>query len=393
MSTRSGKSALSSQQFRLRSTTEKCLDTPDLHSNLHHSDAWSHLQAVRSAAAAPASYSAALDTPASSSAVPATSSSSATDTPDTSGDFAGLATPKRENCLQSREDTRSFRKQRNPQRRRTARWWASVILTYAFLIGGMLLSALPFLISILTSLRAEEDFTALGPLSLPSSFTFDNYRLLFTDHTFYVPLIVTLQMVAVIVIGQLVTSVLAAYAFARLSFPGRDTIFWLYLSTLMIPAVVLMIPIFSGVAALGWRNTFTGLVLPFVLGSPYAIFMLRESFRRIPQEILDAAKVDGAGHWRQLFSIILPMSRPIIATLLVISIVSQWNSFMWPKTIAPAPNWNVLSVATSALQTQYAANWTLVMAATTVTVCPLLLLFIIFHRQIVRSLSSFPVDR
>ncbi|XCB29070.1 carbohydrate ABC transporter permease [Arcanobacterium hippocoleae] len=265
---------------------------------------------------------------------------------------------------------------------------ASICATYAFLIGGMLLSVLPFGISLITSLRTEQDLAAAGPLALPAALTAENYIVLFTEHAFYVPLAVTLQMVGVIVFGQLFTSVLAAYAFARLRFPGREVIFWLYLATLMIPAAILMIPLFSGAAAFGLRNTFAGLVVPFMFGSPYAIFLLRENFRAIPQEILDAAKLDGAGNWRQLFAIVLPMSRPIIVTLLLISIVTQWNSFMWPKIIAPDSAWHVLSVAASALQTQYTANWTLVMSAAAVTILPLLLVFIIFNRQIMRSLGA-----
>lgn len=228
----------------------------------------------------------------------------------------------------------------------------SSVVIYLLLLAGALITLMPLVFSIMTSLRTERSLVLDGALTLPDEITFDNYTRLFTDYDFIVPLAVTLQVVAVITIGQLVSSVLAAYAFARLDFPGRDALFWIYLSTMMIPAVVVMIPLFTMMSEAGLRNTFAGLVVPFMLGSPYAIFLLRENFKAVPQEILDAATLDGAGFVRQLRSIVLPMNKPILATLLLITVVSQWNNFMWPSIIAPKQEWNVVTVATASLQTQ-----------------------------------------
>lgn len=263
----------------------------------------------------------------------------------------------------------------------------STILIYGMLIGGALITVLPFVFSVMTSFKTESQLLHDSPTALPSPATTDNYVKLFTEHDFIIPLVVTIQVVLVITLGQFISSVLAAYAFARLEFPGRDAIFWVYISTMMIPAVVTMIPLFSAMSELGWRNTFAGLVVPFMLGSPYAMFLLRENFRSVPQEVLDAATLDGAGYWRQLVSIVLPMNKPILSTLLLITVVSQWNNYMWPSIIAPAKEWNVITVATAALQTQYQNNWTLVMAATTLAIAPLIILFIIFHKQIIRSVG------
>lgn len=262
------------------------------------------------------------------------------------------------------------------------------LLTYLMLIGGAVLMVAPFLFSILTALKTPKQFATQPPLTLPDPVTFENFQTLFgADYNFVVPLVVTVQVVAVLVVGQMLSSVLAAYAFAWLEFPGRDALFWVYLATLMIPAVVVMIPLYTISVEMGWRNTFAGLVVPFMFGSPYAIFLLRESFRATPAEIMDAARVDGAGLLRRLWYVLLPMNTPIIVTLLLITVVSQWNSFMWPSIIAPDPTWNVLTVATSALQTQYSGNWTLVMAATTVAIAPLLILFVVFQKHIVRSIG------
>lgn len=262
------------------------------------------------------------------------------------------------------------------------------VLTYAFLISGALLMLGPFVFSVMTSLKTPRQFNTSWPLTLPDPATAENFTNLFgADYNFVVPIAVTAQVCLVLVVGQMLTSILAAYAFAQLEFPGRDTLFWIYLSTLMIPAVVTIIPLYSMMTSLGLKNTFAGLVVPFMFGSPYAIFLLRENFKSTPQDVLDAAKIDGAGVLRRLWQVMVPMNKPILATLLLITVVSQWNNFMWPLIIAPAEEWNVITVATISLQTQYSGNWTLVMAATTIALAPLVILFLIFQKQITSSLG------
>lgn len=262
------------------------------------------------------------------------------------------------------------------------------VLTYGFLLAGAVLMVAPFVFSVMTSVKTPRQFNTTSPLTTPDPATVENYVSLFGErYDFVVPIAVTAQVVLVLVVGQMLTSVLAAYAFAQLRFPGRDAIFWVYVSTLMIPAVVTIIPLYSMMTSLGLKNSFAGLVVPFMFGSPYAIFLLRENFRSTPSDVLDAARIDGAGVMRRLWQIMVPMNRPILATLLLITVVSQWNNFMWPLVIAPRPEWHVITVATAALQTQYNGNWTLVMAATTIALAPLVILFLIFQKQITSSLG------
>lgn len=270
----------------------------------------------------------------------------------------------------------------------TTRRLAANALTYAFLLAAGVLMLAPFVLSVMTSVKTSRQFNTTWPLSPPDPVTTGNYTALFSEqYSFVVPIAVTAQVVLVLVVGQMLTSILAAYAFAQLEFPGRDALFWVYLATLMIPAVVTIIPLYSMMTSLGLKNSFAGLVVPFLFGSPYAIFLLRESFRSTPQDVLDAATIDGAGVLRRLWQVMVPMNRPILATLLLITVVSQWNNFMWPLIIAPAPEWNVITVATASLQTQYNGNWTLVMAATTVALAPLVVLFLVFQKQITSSLG------
>lgn len=259
---------------------------------------------------------------------------------------------------------------------------------YLLLILGLVITAAPFVLSLMTSFKTPTQFANEPALTPPNPWSLENFASLFSgDRNFIAPVVVTAQIVVVVVIGQLLFSVLAAYAFARVEFRFRDALFWVYLATLMVPQVVTIIPLYTMFSQLGLRNTFWGLVLPFVFGSPYAIFLLREYFRAIPEDLISAARLDGAGTIRILFSIVIPLSRPILATLTIITVVSHWNNFLWPLIITSGKTWQTVTVATAGLQTQYNGNWTLVMAATTIAMAPLLILFAIFQKSIISSIA------
>lgn len=260
-------------------------------------------------------------------------------------------------------------------------------LTYLVLLAGAVLTLAPFVLSFMTAFKSPAQMAAEPALTPPSPWTTENFTRLFGEGGFISPVVVTAQIVVVILVGQLVFSIMAAYAFAKMEFRGRDALFWVFLATLMVPQVVTVIPLYTMFTKAGLANTFWALVLPFVFGSPYAVFLLREYFRGVPDDILAAARIDGASTWRILWLIVVPMSRPIIATLTIITIVSHWNNFMWPLIITTGKDWQTVTVATAALQGQYNANWTLVMAATTVAMAPLLLVFVVFQRHIINSIS------
>lgn len=262
---------------------------------------------------------------------------------------------------------------------------ASGVLIYPGLAIGAVLTLAPFGLGLLTSFTSARQFNTDSPLSLPAPPTLANYLGL-ADAGFGRALVVTALMTAVITLGQLTFSVLAGYAFARLEFPGRDALFWLYVATLMVPATVMVVPLYLMMAEAGLRNTFWALVLPFMFGSPYAIFLLREYFRTIPNDLIRAARIDGANTLDVIFHVVLPASRPILVTLALITVVAQWNNFMWPLVITSGGTWQVLTVATAGLQSRYDAQWTLVMAATTVAIVPLIVLFVALGKHIVRSI-------
>jgi multiple sugar transport system permease protein len=262
---------------------------------------------------------------------------------------------------------------------------ASGVVIYPGLAVAAVITLAPFAMGLLTSFTSARQFNTESPLSLPKPPTLENYIGL-ADAGFGRALMVTALMTVVVLLGQVTFSVLAAYAFARLRFPGRDALFWVYIATLMVPATVTVVPLYLMMAEVGLRNTFWALVLPFMFGSPYAIFLLREYFRAIPADLINAARIDGANTLDVILHVVVPASRPILVTLALITVVSQWNNFMWPLIITSGSKWQVLTVATAALQSRYNAQWTLVMAATTVAIVPLIVLFVALGRHIVRSI-------
>src|SRR6201986_296496 len=259
------------------------------------------------------------------------------------------------------------------------------VVIYAGLTVGALITLVPFGLGLLTSFPSAHQFATGTPLQLPRPPTLRNFADL-ASAGFGRAAAVTALMTAVILVGQLTFSVLAGYAFARLDFPGRDALFWVYIATLMVPGTVTVVPMYLMMAQLGLRNTFWALVLPFLLGSPYAIFLLRQHFRAIPDDLINPAFLDGPHTLDVIVHVVVPSSRTVIVTLMLITVVSEWHHFMWPLVITTGTKWQVLTVATAALQSRYNAQWTLVMAATTVAMVPLIVLFMIFQRNIVRSI-------
>ncbi len=202
----------------------------------------------------------------------------------------------------------------------------------------------------------------------------------------------SLLFVIVCVSGQIVFSAMAAYAFARLKFPGRNVLFVMILSAMMIPGIVLFIPNFILVKNLGWLNTFQGMVAPYVLMTPFAVFFLRQFFLSVPLELEEAARLDGASPAFIFWRIVLPLARGPIATLGILTSINMWNEFFWPFIVNSASDTN-LRVLSVALQ-QFKANqpsgppdWTALMSGTFISIVPIFILLIVLGRQVIESLQ------
>jgi multiple sugar transport system permease protein len=187
-------------------------------------------------------------------------------------------------------------------------------------------------------------------------------------------------------LGVVVTSSMAGYAFSRLSFPGRDKLFLGYLATLMIPGAVTMIPVFILLRQLGWVDTYKALILPGIF-TAYGTFMLRQFFMTLPRELEEAAKIDGCSLFGIYFRIVLPLSQPAIATLSVFTFMGSWMNFMWPLVVTNSHELFTLPVGLSYFQSLHRTDWTLLMAASVMTIVPILIVFIVAQRYFVEGIK------
>ena len=263
-------------------------------------------------------------------------------------------------------------------RRRARRIPLAVLGVYLGLAAAAAIALLPFALSLMTAFA--RDPARRSPLAPPGPWPADSFGAVLGDPADLAGAArTTLAAVAVVTCAQVTSSVLAAYAFAQLRFPGREPLFRLFLVAMTIPMAALVVPLYLMAAAAGLRNTFWGVVVPFMLASPGAVLLLRESFRSVPRELIDAARIDGAGHMRILTRIVIPASRPTLAALTLITAVNQWNSFMWPLIIANQRP-RVVTVAAAALQFHHNAGRTHMMAAAAVVLIPVVVLLVARRR-------------
>lgn len=259
-------------------------------------------------------------------------------------------------------------------------------LVYALLALTGATMVIPFLWMLSTSLKAAGSVYALPPQWIPDPFVWGNYietwRIQPFARFYLNSIIVTFS----ITIGQVLTSSLAAYAFARLDFRFRDTLFMAYLCTMMVPAAVTMIPVFILLSKLGWIDTYRALILPLAF-SAYGTFLLRQFFMGIPKDLEEAAFIDGCGHFRIYLMIILPLSKPALATLSLFTFMGAWRDFMWPLVVTNSAEMRTLPVGLAAFQGMYSTNWPLLMAASVLVMAPLVVVFLFNQRHFVESIN------
>ena len=250
---------------------------------------------------------------------------------------------------------------------------------------GALITAFPFFWMLTSSLKPQRESIDFPPTILPEQPTLEWYQALFTELDFGRYLVNTVIVVLIGFIG-LVFMAMAGYAFAKFDFRGRKWMFFLVLATMMIPIQVTMIPTYLILNGMKLTNTLVGIALP-TLVSGFSIFLFRQFMSTIPTEMLEAARLDGAGEWRTFWQIVLPMSKPILAVQIVLTFISGWNSFLWPLIIASDQKLYTLSVGLALLNQQLAVNPSLQMAAASVMVIPILVVFVIFQRYVMQGFA------
>jgi ABC-type glycerol-3-phosphate transport system permease component len=233
---------------------------------------------------------------------------------------------------------------------------------------------------------------AQGITFIPSRLRIENYVTAWQRGEFSEYFINSVLITAITLAGEITFSILAAYAFARIRFPGRDAIFGLLLATIMIPAMVIIIPNFLTVTWLGrigpipWLNNWPALTVPF-MGSVFSIFLLRQFFTQIPDELFDAARIDGAGHLRFLLTVVIPLSRAPIMVIVVLSFIGSWNSLAWPLLVTSTPEWTPISVGLLNFVDEAGQELHLMMAGAVITIVPILLLYFFTQRQFTESIA------
>ena len=270
-----------------------------------------------------------------------------------------------------------------PARRSTTR--GRERLRLLLLWGAALLAMTPFAWMLATSGMEKLEVFGHPPPLWPATFRFDNYRGALTAQPFGQYFLNSAVFAALVVAGQVGTSATAGYAFARLEFRGRSRLFLLCLSTLMVPAVVILIPRFLLVDALGWVDTYAGLASTELV-SVWGIFLMRQSFRQVPQELEDAARIDGAGPWRIFWSVSLPLVRPALATLALFAFLDAWKNLLWPLIATRSIAMRTVEVGIASFHSTYLTNWPYQMAAAVVAIGPVLLLFLFTQRFLTQGL-------
>lgn len=260
------------------------------------------------------------------------------------------------------------------------------VVSQILLTVVLLIFLTPFVWMLATALKPAAEVFATPPKLFGSEFQFQN----FSEAWNYVPFgRYMLNGLFVSVMGTLVvclTSIFAAYAFARLSFKGRDVVFLLYLVTLMVPQEVMIVPMFILMQQFDWVNSYQALILPWAF-SAFGTFLLRQFFLNIPRELEEAALVDGANRLRILWQVIVPIARPAVAVLAVFTFINYWNSFLWPLIITNSADKFTVPVGLNGFLGQQGNQWHLLMAAATISMLPTVIVVLLLQRHLVRGIA------
>jgi multiple sugar transport system permease protein len=259
-------------------------------------------------------------------------------------------------------------------------------MLFGTLIIGALISVFPFYWMLTTSLKNNQEVFLYPPTWIPDPFAWSNYAdgfervngRVFFNSAFFTISIVLLQ--------GLVTT-MGGFAFARIRFPFRGPIFIIYLSTLMIPPQVTLIPTFLVVVNLGWVDTYQGLIIPIVPQGAFGTFLFRQFFLRLPNEMYEAARLDGAGYWQQFWRLTLPLSRPVLTAYGIITFLTAWKMYLWPVIVVRSQELKLLTIAIAELSGNASQERGVMMAAVTLSIAPILMMYLLAQRWFVEGIA------
>lgn len=260
-------------------------------------------------------------------------------------------------------------------------------ISYAILSVGAFTMLVPFFWMLTTSFKEPAGIFRMPPQWIPDPFTLENYTKIWHKTDLARGFVNSMYISVISTAGEILASTLAGYAFARIRFRGRNALFAMLLSTMMIPGVVTMIPSFTLFKYLGWIDSWNPLIVPLLLGSPFAIFLCRQFFATLPQDLADAGKVDGANQFQIFWRIFLPQARPIIATLAVLGFIARWNDYLGPLIYVRTASRYPIALMLTTLNTMYEKQWTLLMAGSMIALLPIIILFVALQRYFVESIA------
>ena len=259
---------------------------------------------------------------------------------------------------------------------------------YLALTAGSLFMLMPFIWMFSSSLKDQGAIFAYPPSLFPPEARWSNFREILDVVPFGRYFSNSVFIAAVSVVGQLLSCSMAAFAWARIPFFGRNVLFMTLMAALIIPPQVTLVPLFIMMNGVDWIDTYYPLILPFWLGGAFGTFLLRQFFLAIPRDLEDAAKIDGAGPWRIYWSIYMPLCKPALATVAIFTFLLQWNELLRPLIFLSTPEKLPLTVGLAALRSQYSTLWNLIMAGALISVVPVLVLFVVAQRYFVRGVTS-----
>ncbi|MDQ6739895.1 MAG: carbohydrate ABC transporter permease [Actinomycetota bacterium] len=273
-----------------------------------------------------------------------------------------------------------------PMRRSRGRRPGRKAAGYAALTALALFALGPFLWTLSTSLKNIDEVFVFPPQLLPSTLKWSNYSTLWREFPMARWMFNSAYIVVLAVLGKLVLTSTAAYAFARLRWPGRDYVFYGYLTALMIPWEVTLIPGFVLMRQFGWIDSHLALIVPSI-GDVFGTFLLRQYFLSLPRELEDAARIDGAGYFAVFWRIILPLSKPALAVVAVLGFMSVWNAFLWPLIMINSTSKFTLPVGLQLLNSQHGTDWTVLMAGDVIALIPVLIVYLAAQKHFVQGIT------
>jgi ABC-type glycerol-3-phosphate transport system permease component len=260
-------------------------------------------------------------------------------------------------------------------------------LRYALLVVLAVIVLFPIYITIVNSLLRPDQVAARPPILFPKQAHWSTYRTAWDDAHLSIYLRNSFIVATLITVAQIVTAVLAAYAFAFLEFPFKRTLFVLFLATLMVPFEATIVTNRQTIVDLGWFNSYPALVVPF-LATGFGAFLLRQAFLQVPTDLQDAAALDGYGHWRFLTRVVVPLARPAIGALAVFSFLLAWNQYLWPLIVTESDNLRTVQIGLRQLRASSLDRVNITFAGTILASLPIFVLLILFQKQLVRGLTA-----